>query len=87
MGITLLQWNQPNTVYLLVGSLLYLVGTFGVTMVCNVPLNDALAIANPDSTDGATLWAKYLADWTLWNHVRTVASLAAAALLTFSFCG
>jgi uncharacterized membrane protein len=84
--LTLLKWNQPNAVYLLVGSLLYLVGTFGVTIVCNVPLNDALAIVNPDSTEGATLWAKYLTDWTLWNHIRTAASLAAAALLTFSFC-
>jgi uncharacterized membrane protein len=61
----LLKWHQPNAVYLLMGSLLYLVGTFGVTMVCNVPLNDALAIVDPSSPDGAALWAKYLTDWTI----------------------
>jgi uncharacterized membrane protein len=80
----LLKWHQPNAVYLLMGSLLYLVGTFGVTMVCNVPLNDALAIVDPNSADGAALWAKYLTDWTFWNHVRTVAGLAASVAFIVS---
>jgi uncharacterized membrane protein len=80
----LLNWHKPSAVYLLVGSLLYLVGTFGVTMVCNVPLNDAVAIVKPDSTEGATLWAKYLVNWTFWNHVRTIAALAAATLFTIA---
>ncbi|MHC5731878.1 MAG: anthrone oxygenase family protein, partial [Nostoc sp.] len=30
---SLLRWHQPGAVYLLLGSLLYLVGTFGVTIV------------------------------------------------------
>jgi uncharacterized membrane protein len=81
---SLLKWNQPGAVYLLIGSLLYLIGTFGVTMVCNVPLNDALAKVEPSSTDGANLWANYLTDWTIWNHVRTVAALAAATVLTLT---
>lgn len=87
IGITiavLFNWAQPNAIYLLIGSLLYLVGTFGVTMVCNVPLNDALAIVDPNSPDGATLWAKYLTDWTFWNHVRMVAAIAASALLMWA---
>jgi uncharacterized membrane protein len=78
---SLLKWHQPGTIYLLVGSILYVIGSFGVTMVFNVPLNNALAIAKPESPEGANLWAKYLMDWTFWNHVRTVAALAAAALL------
>jgi uncharacterized membrane protein len=73
----LLTWYQPGAAYLFIGSLLYLIGTVLVTMVCNVPLNDALAIADPNSTDGATLWARYLIDWTFWNHVRTIAAIAA----------
>ncbi|MEN3974996.1 anthrone oxygenase family protein [Emcibacter sp. SYSU 3D8] len=63
----------------LAGSLLYLFGCFGVTMVFNVPLNNALARAAPDRE--APLWARYLKVWTAWNTVRTVASSAAAALL------
>jgi len=80
----LFKWQQSSAVYLLVGSLLYLVGTIGVTIACNVPLNDALAIAKPDSSEGATLWARYLTDWTFWNHVRTIAAIVAATLFTFS---
>ncbi|WP_156164855.1 hypothetical protein [Bradyrhizobium sp. LTSP885] len=38
------------------------------------------------SDDGAAapVWARYLADWTFWNHVRTVASTAATALFIFA---
>jgi uncharacterized membrane protein len=78
---SLLKWHQPGAIYLLVGSIFYVIGTFGVTMIFNVPLNDALAIAKPESPEGANLWAKYLMDWTFWNHVRTVAALTATALL------
>jgi uncharacterized membrane protein len=77
---SLLKWHQPIALYLLISSLLYIIGTFGVTMIFNVPLNNALAIASPDSIDGANLWSRYLSEWTFWNHVRTVAALAAATL-------
>jgi uncharacterized membrane protein len=70
--------------YLLSASLLYLIGTIGVTIGFNVPLNEALALAEPASSEGATLWAKYLTNWTFWNHVRTIAALAAAALFTIA---
>lgn len=83
---SLLNWHQPGAVYLLVGSLLYLIGTVLVTIAFNVPLNDALAIAKPDTTEGTNLWARYLTNWTFWNHVRTIAALAAAAALTIALC-
>ncbi|MDV2997072.1 MAG: hypothetical protein N4J56_006777 [Chroococcidiopsis sp. SAG 2025] len=81
---SLLKWHQPGAAYLLVGSLLYLVGTVGVTIAFNVPLNDALAAVKPDSIQGGNLWASYLTTWTIWNYVRTIAALAAAALLTIA---
>jgi uncharacterized membrane protein len=80
----LLQWHPPGSAYLLAGSLLYLVGTFGVTLLFNVPLNDALAVAQPTSPGGATLWAHYLTRWTIWNHVRTMAAIAASTAFTIS---
>lgn len=82
--VSLFQWQQPGASLLLAGSLLYLIGTFLVTIVFNVPLNNALAIAKPGSSEGANLWARYLTDWTLWNHVRTVAALVAATVLTLA---
>lgn len=81
---SLSRWHQPSAAYLLLGSVLYLVGTVGVTIVFNVPLNEALARVEPHSTKGANLWASYLINWTVWNHVRTVAALAAAALFTIA---
>ncbi len=76
---SLLRWGQPGASLMLAGSLLYLLGTIVVTIAFNVPLNDALAAVKPESAEGATLWAAYLARWTAWNHVRTLAALAAAA--------
>ena len=72
---------QPGAAFLLAGSLLYLVGTFGVTVVFNVPLNDALATLQPDDVEASSRWAAYVSGWTAWNHVRTVAALAAAAAI------
>jgi len=83
---SLSKWHQPGAAYLLLGSLLYLIGTVLVTIAFNVPLNDALATVKPDSTQGANLWASYLTNWTIWNHVRTIAALAAAVLLTIALC-
>ncbi len=83
---SLLNWHQPGAAYLLIGSLLYLVGTLGVTIVFNVPLNEALAKVAPDSTEGASLWVSYLANWTAWNHFRTAAALGAAALFIIALC-
>jgi uncharacterized membrane protein len=79
-------WHEPRAVYLLAGSLLYLVGTVGVTMSFNVPLNNALAAVSPDNPEGARLWRHYLARWTAWNHVRTGTALAAATALTIALC-
>ncbi|MGH6826663.1 DUF1772 domain-containing protein [Methyloceanibacter sp.] len=75
----LLRWSEPGSAYLLAGSLLYFVGTFLVTLVCNVPLNNRLAAVKPDSEEGSAVWTHYLSAWTAWNHARTVASLAATS--------
>jgi len=77
--VAFLRWNEPGAVYLFSGGLFYLVGSFMVTVVFNVPLNVALDSAKPADSASATLWAGYVRKWTRWNHVRTVASLAAAA--------
>jgi uncharacterized membrane protein len=75
--VSVLRWAEPGSAWLLAGSLIFLVGTIGVTMVFNVPLNDALAAVAPASPEGAALWSRYLAQWLPWNHVRTIANIAA----------
>jgi uncharacterized membrane protein len=62
----------------------YLIGTLLVRVLCNLPKNDALAAVPPSAPGAAGLWSSYLSSWTAWNHVRTAAALAAAALLTIA---
>jgi uncharacterized membrane protein len=76
-------WPAPR-VGLLAGALFYLVGTFLVTVLFNVPRNEALAQRDAADPQSVALWNDYLRTWTRWNHVRTVSALAAAAMLTAS---
>ncbi|GGC60427.1 anthrone oxygenase family protein [Chelatococcus reniformis] len=72
-------WPSVTTARLvLAAALLYLVGCIGVTVLANVPLNDRLAAVA--QAEEAAVWARYLDVWTLWNHVRTAASILAGAL-------
>jgi uncharacterized membrane protein len=70
--------NEQN-MSVIAGAALYLVGCIVVTMGFNVPLNDALAGLDPNSAEASTQWSGYLKNWTFWNHVRCIASLAACA--------
>lgn len=81
---SLLKWHQISTTYSILGSVFYLVGTIGVTIAFNVPLNDALAKVDPNSIDGMKLWATYITDWTFWNHVRALAAVAAAMAISLA---
>lgn len=80
----LIYWQGAGSAYQLAGALCYLLGAIVVTIVANVPLNNALVAADPESAGGAHLWARYLRVWTAWNHLRTIASLAAGGLLTLA---
>jgi uncharacterized membrane protein len=74
--LSVARWSDPGSGWLIAGALLYLVGSIGVTMIFNVPLNNALMAATPENADA--VWKNYLSTWTMWNHVRTSASLAAS---------
>jgi uncharacterized membrane protein len=78
-------WAEAGSAWLLAGSVAYLVGCFLVTMVFNVPLNDALAAVDPASAEGAAIWARYLNEWLPWNHARTVACVVSLASLAMAF--
>ncbi len=67
------------------GGVVFLLAVIGVTIVFNVPLNEALAAAPAGSPEQAALWQRYLGVWTMWNHVRTVGSLAAVGFFALAF--
>jgi uncharacterized membrane protein len=50
-----------------------------VTIVFNVPRNNALERVDPASS--VSDWRRYVQEWTWWNHVRALAAILAAAFL------
>ncbi|MFD2261795.1 DUF1772 domain-containing protein [Lacibacterium aquatile] len=76
VGAAFWTWQNASP-WLVAGGVLYGIGCFMVTAAGNVPLNNALAPQNPTSPEAAAFWQQYLRRWTIWNHVRTLASLAA----------
>jgi uncharacterized membrane protein len=72
-------WGGPQSLLLLAAGVSYAAGSFGVTAVFNVPRNERLARMESTSAEAAAYWPVYVREWLLWNHVRTVASLVAAA--------
>ncbi len=51
----------------------------GSGLIAGVPLNNKLAAVKPESAEGASFWTEFRATWGLWNHVRWIGALAAAA--------
>ncbi len=58
------------------GGVVYLLFGMGLTLVINVPMNEALAVLEvpADREAAAVIWAGYSADWQFWNLMRTLAS-------------
>jgi uncharacterized membrane protein len=83
-GYAAISLSGPAGTMILLSGLVYLVGCFGVTVVFNVPMNEALAGMDLAADATQTYWTgTYLPRWTFWNTVRTVAfGLAAMLLMT-----
>lgn len=78
--MALFKWSEPGAALILAACVVYIVGSFVVTMVFNVPLNNALADVTSASGEGGALWTRYLSDWTFWNSVRTALPLIAMVM-------
>ena len=81
-GYGMAKLDGPTAVVMVLAGLTYLVGCFGVTVLFNVPMNEALA--GMDRSDPATqsYWVQtYLPRWTFWNTVRAIACTVSAVLL------
>jgi uncharacterized membrane protein len=76
--VALAELGESGAGLRLAGAVAYLLGTIAVTMLFNVPRNDELEAADPAAADADAAWRRYRSVWVRWNHVRTVASTAAA---------
>jgi len=75
-------WGTPAAPFVLAGAVLYLVGTFLVTGLGNVPMNERLAAVSSTDSEAVPVWDHYLDRWTLLNTIRTVAAGAASLMFT-----
>lgn len=74
--------GQRAGLLLTLAGVVYVVGCFGVTALCNVPMNKALADMDVSEASTQDYWAKtYLPKWTFWNTVRTIACGLSAFLM------
>ena len=81
-----LVYGGPARSYLIAGGLLFLGGVILVTMIVNVPMNNALEGLQPGSEEAARLWpSTILVDWVRWNHVRTLSSIGALGCFVMAF--
>ena len=80
--------NSMQFVLLLASSVLYTAGSFGLTMLGNVPLNQRLAKFDVTKASGheiAQVREKFEKPWNRLHTIRTVASIAATVLI-FTIC-
>lgn len=77
--IAIRHWQYPASAWVAAGAMLCLVACHLVTAGINVPLNHRLDRIDPASPEAAAAWKGYIARWQPWNHVRTLASILAAA--------
>lgn len=90
MGTAFFAWRAravKATIYFALGGLLYLIGGMGVTMVVNVPMNEALALVKLPlpAAEAATVWQDYSAPWQIWNQIRTGVSGVTLGLAALGF--
>ena len=70
-----------------VAAAVYLAGVVGVTVLANVPINDALAALDAGTAGAARAWRDSAGAWTGWNTVRSLAALVSAGLLVAAVSG
>lgn len=84
---TWVHYGQPVSArfwLLLSATIVYLTGVIGVTMLGNVPLNEALDTFNLQTASPDEIAAQRVAfemPWNQWNSVRTVASILSILLV------
>lgn len=71
----------PVGTMLMLAGLLYFIGVFVVSVVGNIPMNNALAALPEGGAAAQAYWPDYVKGWVRWNHVRTLTSAGSALCL------
>ncbi|MCL1669843.1 DUF1772 domain-containing protein [Elizabethkingia ursingii] len=83
---TFQQYHHNQTVFLLLlmASLFYIIGVFGITSVFNVPLNnklDLLDLTRASDISIRQMRSSFEKPWNSWNTIRTFSSVISATLV------
>jgi len=81
---SLVMLGEDGAPLVLAGSVLYLAGGLILTVRYHIPRNNRLMKVDPTAGGSEAWWRTYVAEWTTWNHVRTIASLAATGLFAIA---
>ncbi len=85
---SVLQYSHKSVFWLLLAAtIIYLIGTFGVTAFGNVPLNnelEALNLKDLSVTELQNFRYYYERNWNFYHTIRTIASMVSFILLLIS---
>lgn len=59
---------------------IFFIGTFVVTLLKNVPMNNRL-LSDSQGSEPEKFWRVYQQKWLFWNHVRSICAIVAGTLL------
>jgi len=77
----------PQFILLLLSTLVYIIGVFGVTVIGNIPLNEALdkfQIQAASLQEMAKLRSMFETRWNFFHQIRTIASVGSLVLAIVS---
>lgn len=80
-------WQSPRFLFLLAATACYLIGVFGVTVVGNVPMNNALEAFQLQGASAEAITAqrlKFEQPWNTLNHIRTIAATISVILIALA---
>lgn len=78
--LSVINHEHPSAMHFLAAALLYVFGTFAVTVFGNVPLNNRLAEVSIPDAQALGFWQHYLDRWAKWNHLRASSAMLAAVM-------
>lgn len=87
---TFIQYNQLDLIaykFMLLATCTYVVGVFGVTVFCSVPLNDKLDRFNINAasiSEIANLRKQFEPSWNKFHTIRTLAAIVSLVLVVIA---
>ena len=77
-GYACLHFDRRSSALIVAGGALYVFGVGAVSGAFNVPMNNRLDVMDLSTAETALYFKnRFVSDWSFWNHVRTLACVAA----------